>query len=961
MRHDALSHPPTLFPTLRWLACAAILGLALGGCSNRDDASDGPDIVSGADSAENDTAGNLEDGGAEDAGPSTDSTNDDAIAKDSAEPDSADDDAGDNDSADDDAGDNDSADDDAGDNDAGTIPDTPCASDKDCAALDAVCDVDAGQCVACNVDADCTDDAVPVCKNHMCVPPPTACETSKQCFDAGKVCDAAAGFCVDCLADVDCEATSYCAVSATSSLENACLPDVCADGETRCHPESGVHQTCNAAGSDFDDTPCAADTQLCKEGTCADIVCTPNAVSCFSADGLPDAVITCSADGTEEAETLCNSDEACVDDGQGGATCEKTTCTPGTTSCDDGANAVLVCNNNGVGSSPVPCTGGTVCAVDDGDGKASCKPTICTPGGHFCDGTKKLLCDAKGLSGSEVVDCAAGGGICLNGECASNLCSQGSTQCDGDDKLATCNDPAKGWEVTPCPSGQACAAGACKAKVCEKGSTQCKDANTVETCDEPTVGYSGATPCGNDQLCSAGVCVVAKCVVGTTQCKDATTLETCKDATVGFEAEACPSGQGCDVASGSCKAQTCTPGTASCAGDKVVTCDVAGLSEVVSDDCGAKGETCDAATASCKVAPSCVAWDVELGLPNGVDAVTGITATPAGYIYVLHAANTSTNKSPRVQVFTDKGTLVASETVVAVPESEFEMVNSGTVHPGGGVLYGGRVVSAQTAEPAVVRVGPNGNTMWSWQGKESDPLALVYDVEVVGDKVVTVVWGSKGAPPIRLRVLEAATGLQVDAIDFPLSISSKATGTALVPLGSAVVDVLGSLQGSAWSARVNLVSKVVTENQTSTGAIGDMSAAKSNGQTALGVANGLLWKRSEAGAAAFSATPPGASNPAMAGLKYVNRTLVVQDGGTYGCIVASSTKPDDASAWWVTFDMSASYLASSHIESTTNVSFGAIVSPVSAVSTGGVVFVTKSAADKVELRRVPDMLAWTCD
>lgn len=952
MRKHALHCSPTSLPAPRWLACVTIVGLALSACSNRDDASDGPDIVSGADSAENDTAGSLEDGGAEDAGPSTDSSDSDATAEDSATPDGTEPDG----AADDDASNADAAND-----DASTIPDTPCASDKDCAALDAVCDVDAGQCVACNVDADCTDDATPVCKGHVCVPPPTTCETSKQCFDAGKVCDTAAGFCVDCLSDVDCEATSYCAVAATSSLENACLPDICADGETRCHPESGTHQTCNAAGSDFDDTPCAADTQLCKDGACADIVCTPNAVSCFASDGLPDAVITCSADGTEEAETLCNSDEACVEDGQGGASCEKTTCSPGTTSCDDAANAVLVCNNNGVGSSPVPCSGGTVCAVDDADGKASCKPTVCTPGGHFCDGTKKLLCDAKGLSGSEVVDCAAGGGICLNGECASNLCSQGSTQCDGDDKLATCNDPAKGWEVTPCPSGQACAAGACKAKVCEKGSTQCKDANTVETCDEPTVGYSGATPCGNDQLCAAGVCVVAKCVVGTSQCKDATTLETCKDATVGFEAEACPSGQGCDDASGSCKVQTCTPGTSSCAGDKVMTCDAAGLSEVVSDDCGAKQETCDAATASCQAVPACVAWDLPI---SGVSyGGYRLAVSAAGTTAVAHPVKLAGNNAIEVSVVDALSQSIAADTFQAGPALNTFLsgikraANSGFVLFGSYLSAGGSIANKA---PYVRFMDASGSELWVWLGAETFD-ASPADVAVVGNEVLVLVEGPGWSKIYRLDLVK---GQQIGALDLAWAPQSRAR--SMIPFGNDQIDLPGYQKSvddmKGWHARLTLSTGVFTETLGAVGQHGGPRVVANQTGVAMSTMFGGRWRRATNGVSSFEQLDQ--SKYGVPECEHAVYSQVALADNTFGVIcVDLNGQGKGASqdrAYWVTMNEQADVVSVDNVFAKAGVPFKRLGVLVDAFDDGGIAFATELADGSINLRRVPSMLQWSC-
>jgi len=54
--------------------------------------------------------------------------------------------------------------------DAGPVP---CKSDKDCLAIDLVCNKAKALCVACNADVDCAAEFS--CTANVCVPPPTSC------------------------------------------------------------------------------------------------------------------------------------------------------------------------------------------------------------------------------------------------------------------------------------------------------------------------------------------------------------------------------------------------------------------------------------------------------------------------------------------------------------------------------------------------------------------------------------------------------------------------------------------------------------------------------------------------------------------------------------------------------------------------------------------------------------------
>jgi fibro-slime domain-containing protein len=119
---------------------------------------------------------------------------------------------------------------------------TPCNSSRDCADGQ-VCSDALSRCVECEEDVDC--DAGEVCAGEVCR---ASCRSDKDCQALDLLCDQSRGVCVDCNGHGDCAESEYC------SPAGACVADDCEAGEAQCDGENLV--VCNAEGSGFTSHAC---------------------------------------------------------------------------------------------------------------------------------------------------------------------------------------------------------------------------------------------------------------------------------------------------------------------------------------------------------------------------------------------------------------------------------------------------------------------------------------------------------------------------------------------------------------------------------------------------------------------------------------------------------------------------------------------------------------------------------
>jgi len=311
-----------------------------------------------------------------------------------------------------------------------------------------VCALDLQECVVCVGDEDCGDEEF--CgADHVCHEP-IACESDIDCKVHELVCDKEAGLCVECLADNDCADEEYC-------KESFCFADECVAGEAYC--DENVVTACLEDGSGWTTAEVCGEGQYCEEIECLDFVCEPDTIWC---DG--EVYKVCAENGKS-----VKYEEDCAAKGQhcfNGA-CIDTKCEPDSVFCEDDFTAA-VCSADGMDSTPTLCAGEHYC--EDG----SCFPWMCAPAVAYCENDVAKLCDAKGSSVVNEVNCAAAGKLCAGGQCVD--CQP---QCDGKE----CGDNGCGGECGSCDDLDACTDDSCGAGICEHA--QIPDCCTSdETCDD---------------------------------------------------------------------------------------------------------------------------------------------------------------------------------------------------------------------------------------------------------------------------------------------------------------------------------------------------------------------------------------------------------------------------------------------------------------------------------------------
>lgn len=370
-----------------------------------------------------------------------------------------------------------------------TPSDVACKSDKDCLALDQVCNKTAGFCVQCNDSNDCGDDET--CKGNSCVGPPQKCASSKDCADANQLCDKVAGICVECVTVDDCAAGQSC-------QDTVCVDVACKPGATGCKDATTL-SICADDGLSAVSVPCPTG-QGCAEGTCTTAtVCKPGASACEGQLTL----LSCNGDGSAWIKTPCEVKHLCATKG-GSSLCEAATCTPGALVCV--GDKIAECSSTGEPSdiSDDCALKGKTCEA----GLCVDKPVgVCSSGSKLCEGDSAKVCKADG-GAWESVDCTVDSKVCKDGACVAPppVCTAGELGCDGGATKTVCKADGSGWDATPCGSQSACNAGVCEKTLCTPGAHDCVDGKTEKSCAPDGKSWTDVTTCATTNSCAEVSC-----------------------------------------------------------------------------------------------------------------------------------------------------------------------------------------------------------------------------------------------------------------------------------------------------------------------------------------------------------------------------------------------------------------------------------------------------------------------
>jgi Cys-rich repeat protein len=287
-----------------------------------------------------------------------------------------------------------------------------------------VCDGN-GNCVACNVPADCAAQAT-VCVTNTCMG--NACGTTNAavgtaCADSGGVVCDGSGICVGCNTSADCSGGAVCETGGNTCV--GCNADAdCAGGEV-CDTEASACVQCNTSAD-------CAGGDVCKTGGNTCVRCNVDA-DCAGGevcDTESNACVQCNTSAD------CTGGEVCKTGGNTCVTCNTSADCTGGEVCKTGGNTCVTCNTS------ADCTDGMLCVVEANACVQCIRPTDCAPQTTTC---KSDTCTAHACG---VTDASQG-----------TACSDsGGVVCDGAGTCVACNVDAD------CPSpAPICVAGACLA------------------------------------------------------------------------------------------------------------------------------------------------------------------------------------------------------------------------------------------------------------------------------------------------------------------------------------------------------------------------------------------------------------------------------------------------------------------------------------------------------------------
>ncbi len=239
----------------------------------------------------------------------------------------------------------------------------------------------------------------------------------------------------------------------------------------------------------------------------------------------------------------------------------------------------------------------------------------CTPLGLLCDVRIEKCVQCRN-------DLECGGGKrCAGGSCQMVVACKTSLDCAGVQNNENICDPGSGECVqctksTDCPMNHECAGRRCVAYTPCQNSLQCPGGQVchpqLDRCFE----------CVADADCGVGeVCAGNTCRTGCKSDNQCTTAGLLCNTTAGYCAaclddRSCPESQHCAI--GKCEDDVCTPGTSTCSGNSVLTCNTSGSGFTGAIACQAR-QTCVATggVASC-INWKCTAGQIECNTDNEI-------------------------------------------------------------------------------------------------------------------------------------------------------------------------------------------------------------------------------------------------------------------------------------------------------------------------------------------------------
>ena len=201
----------------------------------------------------------------------------------------------------------------------------------------------------------------------IALPPP--CTDDTGCFAKRPVCDVETGECVECLAPEHCPDGWTC--TPIGSCRDACeVPADCEglNGETLCHPDTGLCVQCVDASDCAPEEYCAEEDGLCRLD-----LCEPGQTACFlgtivecTPDGGPGMVLDMCPEGCELVDGTAQCVMASGSSGGGSA---------GTGSDETGVGGSVgatMGTATGGTATGVDASGSAATAIDDDDGGKGC-------------------------------------------------------------------------------------------------------------------------------------------------------------------------------------------------------------------------------------------------------------------------------------------------------------------------------------------------------------------------------------------------------------------------------------------------------------------------------------------------------------------------------------------------------------------------------------------------------------
>lgn len=227
--------------------------------------------------------------------------------------------------------------------------------------------------------------------------------------------------------------------------------------------------------------------------------------------------------------------------------------------------------------------------------------------------TKNVTDDPSGENEGEAADDSASSKDAKGSRTQTCEGHAGKIVCDEKGKMLMCDDAGAAKSLATCKSKELCQAGlgAGKCAVCSLGDAQC-EGSMLMRCSPDGSAFVPESDCMSAVLCDAveGSCKPSACKADTYVC-EGDRLSVCKPDLTGYQfSKQCPAGL-CDAESKDCK--QCNPGSMSCNGSTIMSCDAQGKRLAAAETCAGETPVCDPqrgcveckAKADCKVVHDC--------------------------------------------------------------------------------------------------------------------------------------------------------------------------------------------------------------------------------------------------------------------------------------------------------------------------------------------------------------------